>query len=136
MSEPTYGTLDLGQPGGSRHAAEAATAMIRVIHGEPSTATADFAFPGIDGVFSSMLGMRGQPITWQCEVQASESVLAAIDSEIRELLRVAEPDAMTFHGQTRTTCVLRRYMPKGPRERLADGGYFARFDLVFMDMNP
>ena len=136
MSEPTYGTLDLGQPGGSRYTGGSAVAMIRVEHGEPSAASAEFAFPGVDGVYRSGLGMRSQPIVWHCEVQAGESVLAAIDAEIRELVRAAGSDSMTFHGQTRLDVVLDRYIPRGPRERLADGGMFARFDLVFKDLNP
>ena len=91
---PKFGTLDVGQPGGTR--AQAATALFsgQVIIGSDSIASAEHGLPQQNIVFRDVLGYRGATVVWRATIRAnSTAMMDTIRSDINQRIHGAARDA-------------------------------------------
>ena len=91
---PKFGTLDIGQPGGTRETAGSARALIRVIAGREEFAVVAQASAQQNVVFRDNLGFRGTGYTWDCTIKAaSDTILRSVLNDIRARMHGAARDA-------------------------------------------
>lgn len=135
-ADPLFTTLDIGQPGSARYIAGTAEALVRVVAGPLRTAGAEFAYPGLGGIYRSNEGTRGRLIVWQCVLLCqSHALLNTIEGEIEIYVAAATETTMTWHGKTRNFVRLAEYRRTGPREPVRPTGWVMQAaELVFEDM--
>lgn len=84
-----------------------------------SRAVSRFAFPGVDGVFERLTGIRERPIRWRGQIRTSSgSALDAIELKMERLIQQGRVDHVT-DGATLlfTPCVISSYKRRGGRRR-------------------
>jgi hypothetical protein len=116
-----------------------ASSVVDVEIGDVTTASSEFAFPGVDGVFQHHLGVRSRDILWRGRLQSDDdAALNAIETAIESAVAAAaSADLVDAFGRTFTECVPRRFSRRGKRRRHPISGSAVQpFELVFTQLNP
>lgn len=134
IDPPTWANLDFGF---ENDEGDTLMAFPKPVAGPIGFAESQFAFPGVDGLWSMDLGRRGRPILWQVEVWVKNlSVLTDWEVQLEDLLN-AQTFEMVLHGRTYYDVQLKRIEPAGPLIALADPWLAAKqINLMFLEHNP
>jgi len=124
---PTFGGVALAGTAG----------QVEVEVGPVQRACSVFSFPGIDGVFERHLGVRDRVIWWRGLLRAADDAgLNALEEAIEQEVRDGEAKALTdAWGRVFESCVLRRFVRRGPRQRDAlTGEAVQAFEIQFAQL--
>lgn len=100
---------------------------------------AEFAFPGIDGVFRHHLGLRGRPVVWAGRLRAAtDAALNTIESGLESLVAAAEAkEVVDGVGRAFADCVPDTFMRVGSRRYEPGSNRPTQdFELRFTQLSP
>ncbi|HSW46489.1 MAG TPA: hypothetical protein VLM89_13055 [Phycisphaerae bacterium] len=95
------------------------TGVLSIEIGELKRASQTFAFPGVDGVFERLIGMRERVILWRGQLRtANDESMNVIEAAIEDEVRSGRVATMVDpHGRPFDQCVVKGLRHRGSRRR-------------------
>lgn len=105
--------------------------------GESTAEDQRFAFPGIDGEFRMLLGVRARSIVCEGQLRAAaDAQLGDIETDLEQLIAGGLPNVLIDgHGCSFENCAVQRLVRSGPRRKQAITGQVLQdFKLYFVQL--
>lgn len=111
--------------------------VVSVLLGPIAVEAVAFGFPGIDGAYRHLTGVKGRTITWKGQLRAADdAALAVIEADLERRVALGVVATMVDSwGRSFTECALESFERQGPRRRHAiTGKVVQEFELVFTQL--